>query len=197
MTDALFAEDDDANTPLTPQEREGLIPSYITTRGELNAAEHANISEAVLWLSRRRKFDLLDVEFLKALHKRMLGKVWKWAGQFRQSERNIGIDHHRIEMELHQLVDDVRYWVEHHSYPPDEIAVRFAHRLVSIHPFANGNGRHSRLAADLLIQQLGGALFSWGRASLVEPGETRRRYVQALKAADGHDIAPLLEFSRT
>jgi Fic-DOC domain mobile mystery protein B len=196
MTDVLFEADDEANTPLDPDEREGLIPAYITTRAELNEAEQENITEADQWAFRRRR-DVLSVDFLKALHRRMLRHVWRWAGEFRRTERNIGIAPHLIETELYRLVDDARYWVEHQTYARDELASRFHHRLVAIHPFPNGNGRHGRLAADLLIAQLGGRRFTWGGANLTEPAENRRRYVSALRAADRHDIRPLLEFARS
>lgn len=196
MSDPLFDAEDDAATPLTPDERAQLVPTYITTRAQLNEAEQANIADADLWAFRRKR-NVLDEAFLLSLHKRMLSGVWKWAGTFRQSERNIGIEAHRIGVELRQLLDDVRYWVEHQTFSADEIAVRFHHRLVFIHPFPNGNGRHARLAADLLAVQLGEERFSWGSANLVAVDETRARYVAALKAADNHDIAALLAFARS
>lgn len=196
MSDPLFDEDDEANTPLTEEERAQLIPTYITQRRELNEAELANISEATKWLSSRKR-EVLDDAFLRELHKRMFGKVWQWAGEYRTTPRNIGIDAYRIPTEVRQLVDDVRYQVEHETYPPDEIAVRFSHRLVSIHPFPNGNGRHSRMVADLLAVQLGQKPFTWGRMSLVDPNATRKAYIAALQAADGHDIEPLLAFARS
>jgi Fic-DOC domain mobile mystery protein B len=196
MNDELFDLDDNANTPLTPAEREGLIPSYITTRAELNEAEQENISEADQWAFSRRRGDVLDVGLLMNLHRRMLRRVWRWAGEFRKTERNIGIAPHEIEVQLHQLTGDVRYWVEHETYTPDEIATRFHHRLVAIHPFSNGNGRHARLAADLLVIRLGRPRFTWGSTNLVEPAQTRRDYVRALQRADGNDIGPLVEFAR-
>lgn len=197
MTDPLFEADDEANTPLTPEGREGLIPTYITTRAELNEAEQENIAEADLWAFARKRGDVVDVDFLMSLHRRMLRRVWKWAGTQRTGELNIGVAPHRISVDLHTLIGDVRYWIEHGAYPADEIAIRFHHRLVAIHPFPNGNGRHARLAADLLIVQLGGRRFSWGRESLIEAAQTRRAYVGALQAADAHDITPLLVFART
>jgi len=127
----------------------------------------------------------------------MLGDVWRWAGKFRTSERNLGIAHHEIPVALRQLVYDVRAWIEHTAYAPDEIAVRFHHRLVHIHAFPNGNGRHARLMADLLIMRLGRERFSWGSASLQDAGATRRRYIAALQAADKHDVGPLLAFARS
>lgn len=196
MSDPLFHEDDDANTPLTPEEREQLIPSYISLRRELNEAEQVNIGAALRW-TRARKRNVLDAEFVSELHRRMFGDTRKWAGRYRTTARNIGIDAFNIPMEMRQLIDDVKYWVDHKTYAPDEIAVRFSHRLVAIHPFPNGNGRLSRLAGDLLVRQLGGAAFTWGRANLIDASETRARYVAALRAADNHEIALLLAFARS
>ena len=195
MKDPL-EEQDDASTPLTEEEREDLIPSYIALRPELNEAEQANILEAEEWAFARKR-DVLDERFLTGLHKRMFGRVWRWAGKFRKTERNIGIDAYRITVELRQLLDDCRYWIEHGTDEPDEIAARFHHRLVWIHPFPNGNGRHARIATDLLLVSMGRPRFTWGRVNLVDPGETRQRYVDALRAADHHDIGPLLEFVRS
>lgn len=197
MTDPLYDGEDEANTLLEAEEREQLIPTYITTRAELNEAEQVNITRASLWLRRARNVDVLDDAFLRDLHKRMFGEVWKWAGQYRRTPRNIGIDAYRIPMAVRELVQDARYWVDNGTYPPDEIAIRFSHRLVSIHPFPNGNGRHSRLTADLLAMKLGQPRFTWGRANLVDPGETRRAYVAALRAADGGEIEPLLAFAKS
>jgi len=196
VSDPLFDADDDAATPLTPDERAQLIPTYITTRAQLNEAEQIGIAEADRWAFRRRR-DVLDETFLLALHKRMLGSVWKWAGELRNTERNIGIEAYRIGVELRSLIDDVRYWIEHNTYGADEISVRFHHRLVAIHPFPNGNGRHARLAADLRAINLGCERFSWGSANLVEAAEMRARYIAALKAADSHDIGPLVAFARS
>lgn len=189
-------EQDDASTPLTEEEREDLIPSYIALRPELNEAEQANILEAEEWAFARKR-DVLDERFLTGLHKRMFGRVWRWAGKCRKTERNIGIDAYRITIELRHLLDDCRYWIAHGTYEPDEIAARFHHRLVLIHPFPNGNGRHARIATDLLLVSMGRARYTWGRVNLVDPGETRQRYVDALRAADHHDIGPLLEFVRS
>jgi Fic-DOC domain mobile mystery protein B len=191
----LFVEPDDA-TPLTPDERKGLIPSDITYRRELNKAEQENIARAQDWaLSRRR--ELLTEKFIKDVHGRMFGDVWRWAGDFRTSERNIGIPYYQIPMALHELLDDVKAWIEYNTYAPDEIAVRFHHRLVQIHPFPNGNGRHSRLVADLLVMQFGRERFTWGSANLQDAGDVRKRYIEALTAADNHDIRPLLTFARS
>ena len=196
MPDPLFDRDDEANTPLTAEERENLIPSYITLRHELNEAEQINIGVALSWADARRR-DVLDRNFLSELHQRMFGDVWRWAGKYRTTARNIGVDAYRIAADVQQAIDDARYWVEHATYPPDEIAVRFSHRLVAIHPFPNGNGRFSRLVGDVLAGQLGQPPLTWGRANLVDAGETRARYVDALRAADSHDIGPLLLFARS
>jgi len=194
--DPLFQDDDEANTPLNAEEREQLIPSYITMRHELNEAEQVNIGAGWRWAMSRRR-NVLDQDVLDELHRRMFGDVWRWAGQYRTTGRNIGVDAYRIAMEVRQAVDDARYWIENGTYPPDEIAIRFSHRLVAIHPYPNGNGRFSRLVGDLLARQLERPPFSWGRANLVDAGETRTRYVTALRAADNHDFTPLLTFSRS
>jgi Fic-DOC domain mobile mystery protein B len=196
MPDPLFDRDDDANTPLTAEEREQVIPSYITLRHELNEAEQINIGAALRWVDARRR-DVLDCNFLRELHRRMFCDVWHWAGQYRVTARNIGVVAHRIAPDVQQAVGDARYWVEEATFPPDEIAVRFSHRLVAIHPFPNGNGRLSRLVGDSLARQLGRRPFSWGQANLANSGETRARYIEALRAADGHDIGPLLLFARS
>lgn len=195
MTD-LFAQPDDA-TPLSPEEREGLLQTWITTRADLNEAEQANIDAAAAWLKRRRKSDILTEGFVVELHRRMLGEVWAWAGSTRRTARNIGIDPAHIHVQLGGLLRDARYWIEHDSYPPDEIAVRLHHGLVAIHPFPNGNGRHARLMADLLIADLDGAPFSWGGGTLRDVGELRAEYIAALRTADGHDFGPLLGFARS
>jgi len=190
------AEQDDASTPLSAEERDGLVRSDVTLRGELNEAEQANILEADAWAFSRKR-NVLDEAFLSALHERMYGNVWRWAGQYRQSQKNLGVEFYRIPTELRALLDDGRYWIKHKTYEPDEIAARFHHRLVGMHCYPNGNGRHARLATDLLLRQLGRDRFSWGSANLIDPGATRAAYVAALRAADNHDYGPLLAFVRS
>lgn len=191
----VFDFDDDA-TPLAPGECEGLIPTHITVRSELNELEQKNIAEADRWAFARKR-NLFDEATVRGLHRRMFNRVWKWAGMYRTTERNIGIEPYRIQPELRQILDDARYWVENKSYTPDELAVRLHHRMVFVHPFPNGNGRWSRLTADVLVTQLGGGRFSWGSANLQTPSDMRRSYIDALHAADEHDLAPLIAFARS
>jgi Fic-DOC domain mobile mystery protein B len=198
MTD-LFQEPEDA-TPLGPGQRDGLLQTWITNRSDLNEAEQENIIKGVAWTRRRRgvqAVDLLNDDYVRTLHKQMFGDVWKWAGIYRQNELNIGIEPHRIPAEMLAMLDNVLYWVEHGIYSPDEIAVRLHHRLTQIHAFPNGNGRHARMMADLLIERLGGEPFSWGGGSLADVGTLRAQYVAALNAADDHDIGPLMTFVRS
>ena len=189
-------------TPLDADELASLIPGHLTTQGELNEWEQLNIVEGERWARKQRK-EILDEGFLRQLHQQMFGETWKWAGEFRKSDKNIGVDWQHIGVELRKLFDDVRYQVEHGTFPPDEIAVRFHHRLVAIHPFPNGNGRHARMMADLLVERLGKPRFSWGRKSLpsnsdlVDATDTRKDYIAALQAADARNIAPLLVFARS
>lgn len=196
MNDPLMDADDDAATPLTPEERHELIPAYIATRDELNEAEELGIAATDQWAFSRKR-NVLDEAFLLQLHKRMFKDVWRWAGTIRTTARNIGIDAIQIPMSLRMLLDDVRFWIEHGTFSPDEIALRFHTRLTWIHPFPNGNGRHARLVADLLIAQLGGERFSWGGGGLIDPTELRARYIAAVRKGDGDDFGPLLEFARS
>lgn len=191
----LFQEPVDA-TPLTDEEKNALIPPHITYRGELNEAEQENIVRGQEWaFARRRK--LVTERFVKDLHKRMFGDVWSWAGKFRNSEKTLGIPFYEIPTSLRQLLDDAAVWIEYNSYSSDEIAVRFSHRLVQIHPFPNGNGRHSRLMADLIVMDLGGERFTWGSATLHQAGTIRQQYIQSLQKADSNDLSLLLAFSRS
>lgn len=188
MTDTLFPHpfqaEDEAATPLTNDEKTGLIPSWVTYRHELNEVEQANITKGAQWAFRQKHRELLDERFIRDLHKRMLGDVWTWAGEYRATERNIGVPAWRIVTDLRGLLDDTRLWVEQAVFDSDEIAVRFHHRLVAIHPFPNGNGRHARLMADLLVIRLGGIAFTWGGGDTAKAGDVRTRYVAVLRQAD-------------
>lgn len=182
-------------TPLDVDEVIGLIPKGIATRGQLDEYESANIAEALAWAERKRR-NVLTEEFLADLHKRMFGRVWRWAGKYRTSGKNIGIAPHDIAPAIRDLVEDVKAQVAAARLPAAEIAVRFHHRMTRIHPFANGNGRHARLATDLLLGQLGEPRFSWGAAGLQHAGAAREKYIGALRTADGGDYRPLTEFLR-
>ena len=186
-------------TPLDPDEKEGLKPKHISTQGELNAWEQLNITKGVQWAQRQLKKDILDDLFLRELHKRMLGNTWTWAGTYRKSDKNIGCDWRQVAVRVRNLLEDTKYQMEHAVAEPDELAIRFHHRLVLIHPFPNGNGRHSRLITDLLLLKMGLKPFSWGSgdyASLVSQNDLRAAYLTALRTADQGQIAPLLEFAR-
>lgn len=195
MTD-LFQEPEDA-TPLAPDEREGLRLTWVTTLADLNAAEQDNIDKGAAWAYCARKPHLTSVEFVLQLHKRMFGDVWSWAGQYRRTERNIGIAPHMIGVQTIQLMGDAAYWLEHQTYEPTELAVRVHHRLVFIHPFPNGNGRHARMMADLVLRRLGKPSLSWGGGSLTDINDLRRAYAEALRRADREDYDALIAFSRS
>lgn len=192
----LFDQGSDA-TPLDPDECAGLRQASIATRADLNIAEQDNILKGTAWARRGRGKDILSVAFLKQLHKQMFGDVWNWAGTYRTTNKNIGVEANRIPTELHQRLDDTIYQINNSVYRLDEIAARLHHQLVYVHPFPNGNGRWSRLMADLVVEKLGQPPFTWGRDSLKSISEIRAQYIEALRAADSHDIAPLLEFARS
>jgi len=190
---------EDGATPLSAEEQDDLIPD-LSTREELNEWERQNIVEAYAWAFERRNLhrnDPLTEPYVRELHHRMFDQTWKWAGVYRSTEKNIGIAHYQVRESLAALLGDVRYWLDHQTFPPDEVAVRFHHRLVWIHPFANGNGRHARIMADILVQRQLRPAFTWGGVSTVHPGELRSRYIQALRAADASDLRPILKFARS
>jgi len=183
-------------TPLDPDEAAGLIPGHITTQGALNAWEEANIIEGERWAIRQKNPQLLTEGFVRNLHKKMFERTWKWAGTFRSSNKNIGVDWPQVSTQLLNLLDNVQYQLDHSVYSHQELAVRLHHQLVFIHPFPNGNGRHARLMADLVLLAQGEERLSWGsRANLVHAGEIRKRYIDALRKADKGEIAPLLKFA--
>lgn len=195
MTGHLF-DASAGHTPLSAEEREGLIPSHVTLRSELNELEQLNIAKADAWVFQRKR-PVFDEAFGRSLHRRMYSDVWRWAGHYRMTDKNIGIDAWCIPGRIPEVLADARYWAEHASYPADEIAVRFHHMLVFIHPFANGNERWSRLMADVLIRQLGEVRFSWGRTDLRAMNAVRQSYIDALHAADASQIGALLAFARS
>jgi Fic-DOC domain mobile mystery protein B len=190
----------DGQTPLDDDEKEGLRILTIATRGELDEFEQQNIEQAIQWTMTRsfKQEMILSENFIRNVHKRMYGEVWAWAGQLRKTDTNIGADNHQIPILLRVLLGDASYWIENSSFPPDEIAVRFKHRLVCIHCFPNGNGRHSRLIADIIVGNVfKRPVFTWGAARLVKNVDSRKEYLQALKSADKGEFGRLLEFARS
>ena len=186
-------------TALDEDEKEGLIIKSITTRQELDEFEQQNIERAIEWTMQKRfKISkILTEKFVCKLHKKMFEQTWGWAGEFRKTNKNIGVDKYRIGTDLGLLLSDCKYWIENHTFPPDEIAIRLKHRLVKIHPFPNGNGRHSRLLADVLIDHgFGRPIFSWGSHKIDSAKQMRNEYLQALFMADKEDYLALIEFAR-
>lgn len=187
-------------TPLNNDEVNGLKIKSITTQSELDELEQLNIEKAVEWTIRTKlKTErILTEKFVKDLHKKMYGDVWKWAGKFRKSDKNIGVHWSQIGVELKNILDDTAYWIEKNTYEPDEIAIRFKHRIVSTHCFPNGNGRHSRLLADIIMEKIfREEIFSWHQSNMVKAGEVRKKYIDALRKADNRDINPLIDFAKS
>lgn len=185
-------------TPLDPDESAGLLPGHIATREQLDEWEAENILEGQRWAAgAAKRRDILDDVFLRELHRRMFGRTWKWAGTYRATEKNLGVAPVRIAEEVRQLLENTRAQIAAKVAPIDEVAARFHHRLVWIHPFPNGNGRHARLLTDLLLTANGAEPFTWGRGDLEHAGEAREHYLAALRAADARDFSPLLAFVRS
>lgn len=186
-------------TRLDEEEKEGLKIKSITTQGELDEFEQLNIEKAVEWTihTKLKSKKILTEKFIKDLHKRMYSDVWKWAGEFRKTEKNIGIPWIQIGIELKNLLDDTKFWIENKTFSPEEVAIRFKHRIVSIHCFPNGNGRHSRMMADIIMESIfGNEIFSWHQSNMVKANESRKEYINALREADNGNVTPLIEFAK-
>jgi len=196
----LEPEEIDSQPPLDEDEKMGLLIPTVATRAELDEFEQQNIEKAIQWTMEKsfRPGIIFTEDFVRNVHRRMYNDVWAWAGEFRKTNKNLGIDYWQISIELKKLLDDARYWHENKSYQPEEIAVRFKHRIVSIHCFPNGNGRHSRLMADIIIEKIyKQSVFSWGTAKLSSDGDIRSDYLKAVKAADYNNYSLLLDFARS
>lgn len=184
---------------LDEEEKLGLKIKSIATHGELDEFEQLNIENALEWTI-RGKFKterILSEMFVKQLHIKMYGDVWKWAGEFRKSDKNIGFSWTLISSALSILLDDTKYWVENKTFEPEEIAIRFKHKIVSIHCFSNGNGRHSRMMADIIMESIFSRQpFLWHQSNMVNADAIRTKYIQALKKADNGDFKPLLAFAQ-
>jgi Fic-DOC domain mobile mystery protein B len=196
VPESLDRKEVDGTTPLDEDEAAGLIPD-LHTRGELNAWELGNILKAEEWAFGGRRGEILSIDFAKELHRRMLDETWIWAGEFRRSDKSIGVYWATITAALRDLLGDTKHWISNGTYPADEILARFHHRLVSIHPFPNGNGRHARLMADVLASTTGWEPPTWGRGHLGAAGHARTSYLAALKQADKGNIAALMAFIRS
>lgn len=196
----LDFELESGQTPLDEDEIEGLLIPTISSRAELDEFEQLNIEKAFEWiLSKTFTLDrVLTEPFIKELHKKMYSDVWKWAGSFRITEKSIGCDPAMIGVELRNLIDDTKYWIENKTFSNDEITIRFSHRIVKIHCFPNGNGRHSRMIADLIaLKCFGTKMYSWGNANLTKVGEARKQYLKALRKADENNYRDLIKFARS
>jgi Fic-DOC domain mobile mystery protein B len=190
----------EGQTPLDEDEKEGLLIKTISTHGELDEFEQANIQQAIEWSIRNKftKQEILTEGYILLVHRKMFNEVWDWAGRIRKTNKNIGIDKYQIPVEIKNIIDDCNYWIDNQVFEPDEIAVRFSHRIVQVHVFPNGNGRHSRLIADIFISNIfNKPVFTWGRNDLSKKGNFRKKYLEAIYKADDGIYQPLIEFSRT
>ncbi len=195
----LELEYKDGQTPIEEEEKEGLKINSITTHGELDEFEQLNIEKAVVWTihSNLKPAKILTDKFIKDLHQKMFDDVWRWAGQYRKTDKNIGVSWTNIAIDIKVLLEDTKYWIKKETYKPEEIAIRFKHRLVSIHCFPNGNGRHSRLMADVIMESIfEDEAFPWHQSDIVQANDIRKMYILALKEADKGDINPLIDFAK-
>jgi Fic-DOC domain mobile mystery protein B len=196
----IEGQDPDGATPLGPDEKSGLMHPHVATKAELNELENANILQGLAWLNSLPKVTtdvVLSRDFVIELHKRMFGDTWLWAGVYRQREMNIGCDPLQVGPNLHNLIEDIKCWIEFDHYPSLEVSARIQHRLVLIHPFANGNGRHSRIFTDCIRHfSLGLPPLVWAAGNLDQQNEERKNYIRGLQQADAGDYEPFIEYLR-
>jgi len=195
----LNSSNDYRQTPLNKEEKEGLLIRSLTTQKELNEFEQLNIEKAIEWIihANLKSDKILSEKFIQDLHKKMYGDIWKWAGEFRKSDKNLGIKWTQIRIQLKSLIEDTKYWIKHKTYLSEETSIRFKHRLVAIHCFPNGNGRHSRVMADIIMESIfEEKIFTWHQSNMVKPNETRKRYIVSLREADNGNIHPLIAFAK-
>ncbi len=191
---------DYGQTPIETNELNDLKINSISTQSELNELEQQNVEKAIAWSLKRRFSDkeILSEDFIKQVHRKMFDEVWVWAGKFRLTQKNIGVNHYLIPVELRTLIEDCIFWKNNNTFLADELAIRFKHRLVSIHPFPNGNGRHSRLMADIIISHIfKKPVFTWGLKNLNTSANQRQHYIHSLKQADKGNCNQLLQFARS
>jgi len=197
----LKIEYENGQTALSEEEMQGLKVPTITRREELDEFEQQNIEKALEWYLYRRKFKvdkILNEDFIYQVHIKMFGDVWNWAGQTRCSEKNIGVPWIQIPIQLRQLLEDCKFWVANKTYSDEEISIRFKHRLVAIHIFPNGNGRHSRLMGDIMMKQVfTKPIFTWGQLNLANKSVVRDNYIKALRKADIGDFKDLIAFAQS
>jgi len=189
----------EGQTPIDDDEKEGLLIPTISTRGELDEFEQVNIQQAIEWTLKTRfdRNEILTKDFLLLVHKKMFNEVWRWAGTLRKTNKNIGVDKFQISIEIRKLIEDCNYWIDKNSFGPDEITIRSSHRLVQIHLFPNGNGRHSRLNADILVSNVFcKPVFPWGQSDLSKDNVFRKEYLEAIHQADNDNYKPLIAFAR-
>jgi Fic-DOC domain mobile mystery protein B len=185
------------STPIDPDEAEGLIPTHLSIQAELNAWEQANILKAQDWVFSRKRQDTLTEAFVRRLHKEMFDETWMWAGQYRRSDKTLGVAWYRIPENVLETLQTSAFWLENKTFPLDRIAAELHHKLAKVHPFPNGNGRHTRLMADLLLKNLDQPLFTWGGGDLSTGSKSREAYIAALREADRGNIEPLIAFARS
>ena len=186
------------SAPIAPGDQARLVPS-LSTRAQLDEIERLKINAARVWAMRAavlQRSDLLTEPFARELHRRMFGGVWRGAGRYRTFERAPGWEAHRIPEGVRMFLDDAEGWIRFSTYPVRESAVRLHHRLVAIHPWSNGNARHARLLADVVVASQGEEPLTWGAGSPSSGlGTSPSRYADAIRAADAGDMGPLLGFA--
>jgi Fic-DOC domain mobile mystery protein B len=189
--------DRDGSTPLDHDQIKGIRFAHLTTMGELDELEDENIQRGLEWLNHQKTKDYLSIEFLCKLHEKLFGEVWKWAGKFRTVEVNISkYRHHDVRPQLHNFFEDIKLWISGGKMSWDEISAEMHHRLVTIHPFPNGNGRTTRIFTEYVQKRNQQQVTSWGSTRKIDQKKRRDDYIKALRLADIGDFRALIDFMK-
>lgn len=195
---SLLKDDPQGATPLSPDDLLGLKLPHVQTRAQLNEIEAANILQGQNWVSSLKVLTLDDIfsrDFVIALHKNLFGDIWQWAGTFRLRELNIGVEPKNIPIDLHNFLEDAKCWLEFKHFSDLELSARIQHKLVQIHPFVNGNGRHARIFTDIVrVFLLNKKPLRWAKAKLEDMTTERAAYIAGLRKADGGDFSEMVDY---
>lgn len=165
---------------------EGITISGKSMREHLEAINH---KEAVEYLKELIKIDSdFSERDLLLLHSLILkGIDSKYAGRYRDVQVMISGSKHMPPQPflIKKQMEDLFFWYEANKkgLHPVVLAAELSERLVTIHPFLDGNGRTSRLIMNLILLKNGYVI-----ANIKGDLDNRIKYYQSLENAQVDDL---------